>query len=138
MMRMMDQIQSHDMFISVAKPDFVQTTLLYQLWQRWIGQEKTILSISTVLTYMPTCTGELAKDPMMDAYRTAKVSLNEACAQLSIKSNLPRLMLVKPCHLYGATILPEEQERLVTWVKILISVCDIMNHNQFVLKEITF
>ena len=47
MQKMLDQISDHDMFINIAKPDFVQTTILYELWKRWKNQHRTIINISS-------------------------------------------------------------------------------------------
>ena len=135
---MLEQIKDCDLLISCAKPDFVQTTLLYEIYKLWQGQDKTILNISSALTYFPTTPPHLFNDPMMDLYRTSKLSLNEACAQLSFKSALPHIILVKPEHLYGKIPSPEESIRLTVWVKTLAETLDRARENNFSIKEITF
>jgi short-subunit dehydrogenase involved in D-alanine esterification of teichoic acids len=138
MQKMLDQIADYDMFINVAKPDFVQTTVLYELWKRWKNQQRIIVNISSGITYAPTCPKDLFNDPSMDAYRTAKVSLNEASAQLSFKSFWPKIVLVNPVHLYSNPILTEEQTKLTNWVKTFLLVASEINNQGFNLKEITF
>lgn len=137
MQSMIDQIHDYDMFISCAKPDFVQTTILYELWKKWKGQDKTIINISSILTYFPTCTSDLFSDPQMDFYRTSKLSLNEACSQLTFKHRLPNILLVKPSHLYDNPISVDQETRLNKWVTTLITLIDHVEKNNFTLKEIT-
>jgi hypothetical protein len=138
MQHMLAQIKDADMFINCAKPDFVQTTTLYELWKLWKGQNRTIVNISSVLSYFPTCATKLFDDPHMDLYRTAKVSLNEASAQLSMKSHLPRIILVKPVHLYSNPITDNEQKALTTWVETFVLTLQNINQVGLKLFEITF
>jgi short-subunit dehydrogenase involved in D-alanine esterification of teichoic acids len=138
MQKMLGQISDHDMFINIAKPDFVQTTILYELWKRWKNQHRTIINISSGITYTPVCPKNLFDDPSMDAYRTAKVSLNEASAQLSFKSFWPKIVLVNPIHLYNDTITVEEQAKLTNWVNTFLLIMTETNNSGFNLKEITF
>jgi hypothetical protein len=137
MQKMLTQVRDCDMFISCAKPDFVQTTILYELWKLWQGQEKTIINISSILTQYPTCPPALFNNPDMDFYRTSKLSLNEACSQLSFKNYLPRIMLVKPGHLYNNPITPDEEIRLLKWVNTFVDIINISQKNSFSLDEIT-
>lgn len=138
MQKMIAQIRDHDVFINIAKPDFVQTTILYELWRDWKDQHKTIINISSGITYLPVCPKELFNDPSMDAYRTAKVSLNEASAQLSFKSAWPKIILVLPSHLYSHDPTSDEQIKLTKWTKTLIQTLSVINDNQFDLKMICF
>lgn len=138
MQKMLDQIADYDMFINVAKPDFVQTTVLYELWKRWRNQQRTIINISSGITHCPTCPDTMFDDPSMDAYRTAKISLNEASAQLSFKSFWPNIVLVNPVHLYGNPITDDEQTKLTAWVQTFLTITTTINHNGFHLQEITF
>lgn len=138
MQKMLDQINDYDMFISVAKPDFAQTTILYELWKRWKGQNKVIVNISSGITYTPVCPRSLFDNPDIDAYRTAKISLNEASAQLSFKSAWPKIVVVNPIHLYSNPISNDEQTKLTSWVNTFISIMSEVSNNGFDLKEITF
>ena len=138
MQSMLGQIKDVDVFINCAKPDFVQTIILYELWKLWKGQDRTIINISSALSYLPTCTPDLFDDPHMDLYRTAKASLNEASAQLTMKSRLPRIILVKPVHLYSNPITDNQQKALTAWVEIFDYTLQNTNQAGLKLLEITF
>lgn len=138
MQKMLEQIADYDVFVNNAKPDFVQTTVLYELWKRWRDQQKIIINISSGIAGFPTCPKNLFDDPAMDAYRTAKVTLNQASAQLSFKSQWPRIIVVNPLHLYGNPPTQQELERVRVWVETFGHVLDTMDNNGFALKEITF
>jgi hypothetical protein len=138
MQDMLTQIADHDMFINLAKPDFVQTTILYALWQRWKNKQRIIVNIGSGIVDCPTCPKELADDPGMDAYRTAKISLREASQQLSFKSSWPRILQVDPLHLYGDPITDTEQKKLELWVKVFLDTTNIINDNGMYLKRISF
>ena len=137
MQSMIDQIQDYDLFINCAKPDFVQTTILYELWKSWKGQDKHIINISSILTYFPTCPPDLFSDPQMDLYRTAKLSLNEASSQLMFKHPLPKIILVKPSHLYSNPSTVDQEKNLNKWVTTLLTLIDYAKQNDLTLKEIT-
>lgn len=137
MQSMLTQIQDYDLFINCAKNDFIQTTILYELWSKWRDQNKTIINVSSVIAYFPTCPRDLFDDPSMDFYRTAKLSLNEASAQLSMKSTLPNIVLVKPVHLYDNPPTANQIEKLARWVKTVDSILEMTNKNKFKLYEIT-
>lgn len=137
MQSMLQQIQDYDLFINCAKPDFVQTTILYELWDKWRGQNKTIINISSIITYFPTCPPNMLDDHRLDFYRTSKQSLNEASAQLSFKSTLPHIVLVKPGHLYDNPPTEQQLEKLSIWVKTVDSVLVLAKKNKFKLYEIT-
>ncbi len=138
MQKMITQIRDYDIFINIAKPDFVQTTILYELWKIWRNQNKTIINIGSGITYLPVCPKNLFDDPAMDAYRTAKISLNEASAQLSYKSSWPKIILVNPSHLYGQFPTQDEKEKLSRWTCTLMQILSEMENNQFDLKVINF
>lgn len=137
MQNMLTQIQDCDLFINCAKPDFVQTTILYELWNQWRGQHKTIINISSVITYFPTCPENLFHDSAMDRYRTTKMSLNEASSQLSFKCPWPNIVLIKPGHLYDNPPRLDQMERLTTWVQTVRSILDTAHKNNFKLHELT-
>ena len=137
MQSMLLQINDYDMFISIAKPDFVQTTILYELWKLWRGQNKVIINISSILTYFPTCPKNMFDDPMMDLYRTSKLSLNEASAQLTFKNPLPHIMLIKPGHLYSNPMTPDQELKLSNWVRTFRAIVDLSQQNKFELVELT-
>lgn len=138
MQKMITEIQHYDIFISIAKPDFVQTTILYELWKVWKNQHKTIINIGSGITYFPVCPKNLFDDPAMDAYRTAKISLNEASAQLSYKSSWPKIILANPSHLYSHPPTEDEQEKLTKWTDTFLKILSEVDSNQFDLKVINF
>ena len=100
-------------------------------------QNKIIVNISSILTYFPTCAPTLFDDPMMDLYRTSKLSLNEASTQLSFKNPLPKIMLVKPGHLYNQPITPEQELALTTWVNTFKSIVQLAQDNNLTVAELT-
>jgi hypothetical protein len=138
MHKMIDQLDEFDLFVSVAKQDFIQTTILYELWKRWRNQHKTIINISSSIATMPVCPKSLFDQPNMDLYRTAKVSLNEASAQLSFQCMWPKIITVNPLHLYSNPITQEEQVKLAAWTNIFVKILQEMRDNDFTLREITF
>lgn len=138
MQKMLDQVQDGDWFFNVAKPDFVQTTILYELWKKWQDQNKTIVNISSGITAIPTLPPGMFNDANLDLYRTAKMSLNEASRQLAFKAMYPKILLVNPQHLYGNPITEQEQVKLSKWTSTLIKVISEIDANGFTLKEITF
>lgn len=137
MQKMLLEIQDYDLFVNCAKPDFVQTTILYELWKMWKGQKKTILNISTILTYFPTCPPALFNYPNLDLYRTAKKSLNEASSQLTFKSPLPNIILIKPGHLYDDPPTKQQLEKLSEWVTAVKKIIEISQKSDIKLYEIT-
>lgn len=137
MQKMLTEINEFDMLISCAKADYIQTTLLYETFKLWQGLPKTILNISSILTYYPAMPDQLKSDVMMYFYRNSKNSLNEACAELSLLSADPKIILVKPGHLYSQEITKEEQLRLTNWVNLILDILEKSQEVGFNLKEIT-
>lgn len=89
-----DQIEDCDVFINNAQAGFAQTELLFEVFKRWETLcNKTIVNISSELARQPAVVG-LNLD--MDLYRIQKVALEEAVMQLRRRSQLPRLIIVRP------------------------------------------
>ena len=83
-----------DWFINNAQAGFAQTELLFAVYEQWQDQpDKFIMNISTMMTRHP-----VASLPGLgyDAYRTQKLSLEEAHMQLAFNDGGPRMMLVRP------------------------------------------
>lgn len=137
MQKMLSEIADFDMLISCAKPDYVQTVLLYEAFKAWKGLPKTILNISSILTYYTAMPAELSSDVMMHFYKNTKNSLNQACVELSTLSAEPKIMLVKPGHLYSQQITEAEQARLTAWVNFLLDSIEQAQTLGFTIKEIT-
>ena len=84
-------IESCDMFINNAQVGFAQTELLFDVWNRWRGQRKFIVNISTKMTeqlYAPT------ED--LDQYIVQKKALELAHNQCRHRSIWPKMILIQP------------------------------------------
>jgi hypothetical protein len=61
------------------------------VWDRWQGQEKTIINISTQMTV-----SSIAPKEEWDQYIIQKKALELAHTQCQERSSLPKLILIKP------------------------------------------
>jgi nucleoside-diphosphate-sugar epimerase len=89
--RVVGMIESCDVFINNAQVGFVQTELLWEVWNRWRGQNKTIINISTQMT-----NNSVAPREEWDQYIIQKKALELAHTQCQERSPLPKLILIKP------------------------------------------
>ena len=89
--RVADQIESCDMFINNAQQGFAQTDLLFEIHNRWKGQEgKEIIVISTMMTMSgPDCDEHIP-------YYSQKVALENASLQLALSTLWPKITLIRP------------------------------------------
>jgi NADP-dependent 3-hydroxy acid dehydrogenase YdfG len=85
-----------DIFISVAKPDFIQTELLYELYKKWQNKDKIIVSIGSAII-VDDFWGENID---MMRYHTQKKSLDHAVKQLQRLQKLCQVHIINPQHLY--------------------------------------
>jgi hypothetical protein len=123
-------IEPCDMFINNAQTQYVQTDLLYAVWEKWQGKEgKYIWNISTMMTGSPvnSCP-DGQNDIKMSQYRNQKLALEEASKQLKFKNLWPFLSIIRP----GGVATQENfnntnKADVDTWVK---SVIDIFSHNE--------
>jgi len=85
------QIEPCDMLINNAQVGFAQTELLFEIWRRWEGQEKTIVNISTQMT-------DLLVPPKRewDEYIIQKKALELAEELLTERNVWPRQLMVRP------------------------------------------
>lgn len=84
-------IESCDIFVNNAQVGFAQTELLFEIWRRWEGQEKTIVNISTQMTDMV-----VPPKSEWDEYIIQKKAL-ELAEELLIKRNVwPRQIMIRP------------------------------------------
>lgn len=84
-------IEPCDMFINNAQVGFAQTELLFEIWRRWEGQEKTIVNISTQMTDM-----QVPPKREWDEYIIQKKAL-ELAEQLLVNRNAwPRQIMIRP------------------------------------------
>ena len=84
-------IESCDMFINNAQVGFAQTELLFDIWRRWQGQEKTIVNISTQMTDL-----KVAPEPELDDYLIQKKALELAEDLLTERNVWPRQLMIRP------------------------------------------
>jgi len=84
-------IESCDMFINNAQAGFAQTELLFDVWRRWQGQQKTIVNISTQMTDM-----NLPPKQEWDEYLVQKKALEIAETLLTERNIWPRQLMVRP------------------------------------------
>ncbi len=89
--RIIDSVDDCDMFINNAYADYSQCDLLFELWQRWQGQQKKIVNISSSIVM------RWQHDFRDIKYRNAKVALEDASEFLWNKSEWPAIMVVRPC-----------------------------------------
>jgi nucleoside-diphosphate-sugar epimerase len=84
-------IENCDMFINNAQIGFAQTELLFEVWRRWQGQNKTIVNVSTQMTEM-----QLPPRQEWDEYLVQKKSLEIAQNLLTARNLLPKQIIIKP------------------------------------------
>jgi nucleoside-diphosphate-sugar epimerase len=89
--KVVGMIESCDVFINNAQVGFAQTELLWEVWNRWRGQNKTIINISTQMT-----NNSVAPKEEWDQYIIQKKALELAHTQCQARSPLPKLILIKP------------------------------------------
>jgi NADP-dependent 3-hydroxy acid dehydrogenase YdfG len=86
-----DAIEPCDVFVNNAQAGFAQTELLFEMARRWTRTNKHIIVISTQMTQYP-----VTVIPGLDEYRTQKVTLESAVAQLRYTTTGVRFTLVRP------------------------------------------
>ena len=84
-------IEPCDVFINNAQVGFAQTELFWEVWNRWRGQNKTIINISTQMT-----DNSVAPREEWDQYLIQKKALELAHSQCQERSLLPILILERP------------------------------------------
>lgn len=80
-----------DIFINNAQSHFAQTDLLFAVWRQWRGQDKKIFNISTKMVSM-----DMAPKEDWDEYIIQKKTLELANELLSRRSDLPKLLIIRP------------------------------------------
>lgn len=84
-------IESCDMFINNAQVGFAQTELLFEVWRRWQGQQKTIVNVSTQMTDL-----KLPPKQEWDEYLVQKKALEIAEELLTERNGWPRQLMIRP------------------------------------------
>jgi hypothetical protein len=109
-------IEPCDMFINNAQVGFAQTELLWEVWNRWQGQQKTIINISTQMTEL-----ESAPKPEWDQYLIQKKALELAHDQCKRKGDWPQMVLIRPGNVatQPGQHLPEYED-VDTWAQELM------------------
>ena len=79
-------IEPCDMFVNNAQAGFAQTELLFEVWRRWEGQQKTIVNISTQMTDMT-----VPPKPEWDEYIIQKKAL-----EIAERNIWPRQIMIRP------------------------------------------
>ncbi len=95
-----------DVLISVAKPDFSQTELLYE-WFEHHGTSKRLISIGSAIVDNKYW----GNNVHMMRYHTQKCSLAHAVAQI----NHPNISIINPGHLYDKD--NYDYDKLELWCK---------------------
>ena len=84
-------VEPCDVFINNAQVGFAQTELMWEVWTRWVSQEKYIINISTQMTEQ-----EVAPTLDLDQYLIQKKALELAHAQCCLRSKWPQMVLIRP------------------------------------------
>lgn len=130
-------IEPCDLFINNAQTQYAQTELLFEMWNRWRGQDKYIWNISTMMTESPVNTSPDGQDEIiMSQYYNQKLSLESAVRQLKFKNSKPVLSIIKP----GGVATQQEfdnkkKENTSTWVKSIIDIFTL--HETINISEIS-
>ena len=115
-----DSIEPCDVFINNAQVGFAQTELLFEMSRRWLGTQKCIISISTLMTLNPTCTM-----PGMSEYYVQKLALESANRELRSQQLGIKYILVRPGNIATSpdkTVPPARD--LHEWTKFLFTLLD--------------
>jgi NADP-dependent 3-hydroxy acid dehydrogenase YdfG len=115
-------IEPCDVFINNAQEGFAQTELLFEMHRRWIGQDKHIIVISTMMTQQP-----VSVIAGMDEYRSQKVALEDAVKQLRYLNRNPDITIVRP----GRVDNPAE------WARTLVKLFNTAEANGFAIPDIS-
>ena len=121
-------IEPCDLFINNAQTGYAQTELLYEIWNRWQGQQKYIWNISTMMTESPVNSQPDGQpDLTMSQYRNQKLALEEASRQLRFKNSWPQISIIRPG---GVATQDRYDNSKKTDVKIWVkSIIDTFSHN---------
>lgn len=131
MQAMLDQVESADLFINNAKPDFVQTVILYELVKRWQDTNKQIINIGSAIINRSL---DDNIDLSINMYKTQKHALQNAFSQLFLKFKNLDLVLVHPGHLYD--IDQVDYQKINQWIENFENLRANARHVQTRLGEI--
>ena len=113
-------IEPCDVFINNAQAGFAQTELLWEVWNRWQGQNKIIVNISTQMTEH-----SVAPKLEWDQYLVQKKALELAHEQCKQRNDWPQMVLIRPGMIAtqpGQT--PPQYEDVDRWAQRLVDFLD--------------
>jgi len=122
MPKVVEMIEPCDVFINNAQSGFVQTELLFAVYEIWRGiPDKKIINISTMMTSMPV---SVSDEYGMLQYHVQKQTLEEAIRQLRYLQNWPKLCLIKPGAVatQDGQISPRPYAKVEEWASRLIEI----------------
>jgi len=124
-------IEPCELFINNAQTGYAQTELLYEVWNRWQGQERYIWNISTMMTEQPINSRPDGQDDIvMSCYRNQKIALEGASRQLRFKNQWPQISIIRPGGVATQENFDNNNKAEVNmWVK---SIIDIFTHNDHI------
>lgn len=124
-------IEPCDMFINNAQAGFAQTELLFEMCRRWVGTNKPIVVVGTMMTLAPVSVIAGA-----DEYYVQKQALEQACVQLRYQHH--NITVVRPGAIAtqpGQTVPPYAE--VSEWAKTLIEIFDLANSRNLIVPEIS-
>jgi hypothetical protein len=131
MHQMIDQLEDVELFISNAKPDFVQTLILYNLIPRWANTTKQIVSIGSQII---NTTLDKSVDIGINLYKTQKHSLQHAFYQLNRKYPTTDSILIHPGHLYDYHNV--DRVKVQNWILKFENIRQFAQQNNYHLNEL--
>ena len=118
--KIVNEIDSCDVFINNAQAGYAQTELLFEMAQRWAGTKKHIIVISTMMTQFPTTSIGLTP------YLIQKIALEQAVKQLRSHRLGVKLTIVRPGNIATSpekTVPPSAD--VTHWAETLINIFEI-------------
>jgi NAD(P)-dependent dehydrogenase (short-subunit alcohol dehydrogenase family) len=126
--RIIDESSDCDLFFNNAHADFSQCDLLFELWQRWENQKKTIVNLSTGYTTRWIRWPEQIKDVK---YFSAKIALEESTHWLNNQRDWPAIHIVSPCITDTPRVAHHTYPHKVPPADFAKYVYDALSQNQF-------
>lgn len=126
-------IEPCDMFINNAQAGYAQTELLFEMTQRWQGQNKQIMIISSMMTQDP-----VASLSGLDQYRVQKTALEQAVQQIRFRDRRIKMILVRPGNIATSadkTVPPAAD--VDNWARTLIEILEQADQRSLYIPEIS-
>jgi NADP-dependent 3-hydroxy acid dehydrogenase YdfG len=135
MPKIIDQIESCDVFINNAQVGYCQTDLLFEMALRWQGTKKHIIVISTMMTQDPI--SNLAGLAMVQ-YRVQKIALEEAVSQIRHQQLGIKITVVRPGNIATSpdkTVPPAAD--VDVWARTLLNLLSTAQDNNLTIPDIS-